>query len=413
MDARYWEKRLFRNTFTYRGRTRQVNGWCVKIQLFGRRHTFSLGAAEPPQAALEACWLYQTIQTQGWDAVKQPHAARGFRAPVDPAALAAPELSEDYWQKRLVRRKYPEQPGTAAERELSVRIEHGGTSRYFPLGTNKESKAAALAMRIYESVTREGWAVANQKFVRELTLGMRWQDNPLAWTYTTLHTLNTSAAEQLRPAAGKWCAAVLEPDHGLRAVLVSAINTQERFACCGAYASTAEAERELRRQRIELLAVNFALPDQPGASALEELRKIHPGLAGVLYSVYEDSDELFKATPGGSLGYLLKRTTAQRILDPLAPLTGKLTVETIALRVREYFQQLVSALPAGTSSIENARLTPRENEILAYLARGHVAKEIADALGISIWTVHGHIKSVFEKLGVHTRTEAVLKFLQK
>jgi DNA-binding CsgD family transcriptional regulator len=70
-------------------------------------------------------------------------------------------------------------------------------------------------------------------------------------------------------------------------------------------------------------------------------------------------------------------------------------------------------LPAGPSALELARLTPREHEILALLSKGALAKEIADALGISIWTVHGHIKSIFEKLGVHSRTEAVVKFLQK
>jgi len=63
--------------------------------------------------------------------------------------------------------------------------------------------------------------------------------------------------------------------------------------------------------------------------------------------------------------------------------------------------------------LEMAKLTPRENEILTLLAKGDLAKEIANTLGISIWTVHGHVKSIFEKFNVHTRTEAVVKFLQK
>jgi len=60
-----------------------------------------------------------------------------------------------------------------------------------------------------------------------------------------------------------------------------------------------------------------------------------------------------------------------------------------------------------------AKLTHREHEVLALLSKGYVDKEIADSLRISIWTVHGHVKNIFEKLGVHTRTEAVIKFLQK
>jgi DNA-binding CsgD family transcriptional regulator len=70
-------------------------------------------------------------------------------------------------------------------------------------------------------------------------------------------------------------------------------------------------------------------------------------------------------------------------------------------------------MPVGPSVLEMAKLTPREHEILVLLAKGYLAKEIADSLGISIWTVHGHAKSIFEKLNVHTRTEAVVKFLQK
>jgi len=70
-------------------------------------------------------------------------------------------------------------------------------------------------------------------------------------------------------------------------------------------------------------------------------------------------------------------------------------------------------MPSGPSALSMAKLTPREHEILALLAKGDLAKEIAESLGISIWTVHGHVKSIFEKLDVHTRTEAVVKFLQK
>lgn len=70
-------------------------------------------------------------------------------------------------------------------------------------------------------------------------------------------------------------------------------------------------------------------------------------------------------------------------------------------------------MPSGPSSLETAGLTPREHEVLALLSKGELAKEIASSLGISIWTVHGHVKNIFEKLGVHTRTEAVVKYLQK
>ena len=113
------------------------------------------------------------------------------------------------------------------------------------------------------------------------------------------------------------------------------------------------------------------------------------------------------------MGYLLKRTSPLRILEPLADATGPLTRESIAARIREYFQNLLTAMPIGPSSPELSKLTAREHEILTLLSKGGVAKDIASTLGISLWTVHGHVKKIFEKLNVHTRTEAVVKFLQK
>jgi DNA-binding NarL/FixJ family response regulator len=131
--------------------------------------------------------------------------------------------------------------------------------------------------------------------------------------------------------------------------------------------------------------------------------------------VYEDSDQLFKATPGGASSYLLKRTTPDKLLDPIAGPSGEkhFSSELIAFRVRQYFRKVIDSLPVGDASPDLAKLTQREQEILNLLSKGYVDKEIAEALRISIWTVHGHMKNIFEKLGVHTRTEAVVKYLHK
>ena len=124
---------------------------------------------------------------------------------------------------------------------------------------------------------------------------------------------------------------------------------------------------------------------------------------------------MFKSTPGGATGYLLRRTLPRQILEPIAVTMrkGMLSQEQISLGVREYFHRLLDSLPAGDPYREMGRLTPREREILNLLSKGYVDKEIADSLHISIWTVHGHMKNIFEKLGVHTRTEAVVKYLHK
>jgi DNA-binding NarL/FixJ family response regulator len=103
------------------------------------------------------------------------------------------------------------------------------------------------------------------------------------------------------------------------------------------------------------------------------------------------------------------------LFEPIAEALGveTLTQERIAQHVRRYFHDVIVSLSADDAAREMAKLTHREHEILNLLSKGYVDKEIAEALGISVWTVHGHLKKVFEKLGVHTRTEAAIKYLHK
>jgi DNA-binding NarL/FixJ family response regulator len=136
----------------------------------------------------------------------------------------------------------------------------------------------------------------------------------------------------------------------------------------------------------------------------------------MLFSVYADSGQLFKCSPGGALGYLFKRTPPERMLEPLLNASTRPSsppeqyLSAVAL---SYFQQVLSRLELKPSSSRLAGLTPRESQILEYLSKGFPDKEIAGAVGISAWTVHGHLKSIFEKLQVHNRLEAVLKYLNK
>jgi DNA-binding NarL/FixJ family response regulator len=251
-----------------------------------------------------------------------------------------------------------------------------------------------------------------------LTLALRWQDDPLAWTYLTIHTQSRHEPSQTvshspgRPPSAL-TVVLIEPDPGIRRALAACINSQEGFSSKLTFSNPAEAIREMSSHQVDFIVVNQALAHESGAGYLEELPRIRPGLAVLPYSVFEDSDQLFKATPGGAIGYMLKRTTPSQIFEPIAGATRPLTREQIAAHVRGYFQRLSASLPSGPPSRELARLTPREHEILGLMSKGQLAKEIAYTLGISAWTVHGHVKSIFEKLNVHTRTEAVVKFLQK
>ncbi len=419
-QAAYWRRRLFKNSFTRDGQRIALKGWSVKIQHQGRRCTFSLAAANRSTAAREAWQIYENILEHGWENVKTGRSGSALRTKLHTGARISPGSTatevED-WRRRLIARKDPERSRTESDREFYVRIEHANRSHFFPLGTRDETQAAHQAMRIHQAVVNRGWTYANAAFSRELSIALRWQDNPLTWTYTTIHTPGSDHAKQppkvaVRPSLEQ-SIALLEPDAGIRSAMEACASGQAGFRCTVSFARVAEALREIPRRLVSFVLANQDLPLEPGMASLNELQHLRPSLVVVFYSVFEDTDQLFKATPGGSGIYMLKRTPALRLFEPIAELSGPVTREKITAHIRDYFQRLSASLPADPSSGKLAKLTPREHEVLALLSKGYLDKEIANSLGISIWTVHGHVKNIFEKLNVHSRSGAVVKFLQK
>jgi DNA-binding NarL/FixJ family response regulator len=417
-EPAYWRQRLFKNSFTYRGQRVEVRSWSVKIQFFGKRKTFSLGSRHCARAAEEACQIYQTLIEHGWEATNHKQVAHGSpsRAASDsrksPASIP---FDGAYWMHRLILRKYPEPLQSPAKSQFSIRIEHARTWQYFPLGTSDEKEAALRAMSIYRTVINQGWDRANARFPRELSLALRWQDNPLAWTYTTIHTRPRSEpAKPVFDRSGRppeRHVVFIEPDAGIRFALAHCASSQEGYRCDTAFTGAREAQREIPRRRVDLVLTNYDLLDETGVACLEELHRVRPGLVVLSYSVFTDTDQLFKSTPGGAAGYMLKRTAPNRLFEPIASLTRTTTHEQIASHVRHYFHQLSAMLPSGPPVWKLAKLTPREQEVVALLSKGSLIKEIAGTLGISHWTVQDHMKSIFEKLKVHTRTEAVIQYL--
>jgi DNA-binding NarL/FixJ family response regulator len=420
-SATHWRRRVFKNSYTYRGRRVPVRHWSVKIQHQRVRRTVALVAKSRAAAAIEAQAVHQTILTQGWGAVTPPERraggvpGRGIGA--RPEALARTDVR--YWKPRLLRRRQPFPTDAAFGVGLSTRIEHAGTSQYFPLGTTDEEFAAARAREIYLAVVKEGWEAVQQRFPRELTVGLHWAERPLAWTYATIHTRVEGPAARIDPAParldGALQVAVVETDPGLRRALRHCVNSQRGFACAAAYSSARESLTALARQPPHLALVNGSSSNLTGAELSNRLRRLAPSLPILFFTVHEDSDQLFKATPGGAPGYLLKRTAANRLFEPIvgALRDGELSADRIAQQVRGYFQIVVESLSTPQPARGVAKLTHREHDILSLLSKGYLDKEIADSLGISLWTVHGHLKKIYEKLGVHTRTEAAVRYLQK
>jgi DNA-binding NarL/FixJ family response regulator len=137
------------------------------------------------------------------------------------------------------------------------------------------------------------------------------------------------------------------------------------------------------------------------------LKPALPSVQVLMLTVYEDSDSLFNSLKAGASGYLLKRTTSSQLLEAIRDVHGGGSPMTpqLARRVVQFFSQ-----QDGDSRV--SRLSPGEKEFLSLLAKGYAYKEIADRMDISTDTVRYYVRTVYEKLHVHSRTEAVVKFLR-
>ncbi len=414
-----WRRRVFRNSFTRRGRTYRVKGWSFKLQFRGQRRTLSLAGRTRAEAAKEAQRLYRSILREGWEAATGPPRARGRADAAGPAPVGPPRAfaaDPAYWEKRLIQRRYREARLLTGP-ECSVRIEHDGAHAYFPLGSNDAKPAAARARDIHHMVLSDGWTAAFARYEREFTLAIFWSDNPAAVTYTTLFAfLREPPASDPVQAGGlrlRKSVAVLEPDPTTHACLRYWLDRQPGFACPAVYRTAHETLRALEGGRTALVLVNRVASDMPQLT--ERLRAQWPALPVFPYRIHDDSDQIFISISGVTGGYIFRRRLPTELFDPLQPAARarKLTAPEVGRHIRNYFQSFFGDRAAERPPLIPAALTNREQEILNHLSRGYVDKEIAQLLNISIWTVHNHVKNIYDKLGVHNRTEAVLKCLQR
>lgn len=207
--------------------------------------------------------------------------------------------------------------------------------------------------------------------------------------------------------------AIIEDDAAYREGLARLLEASKRFKVTGIYGSTEEALAELPEHPPAIVLVDISLPGQPGPTAVMKLRELCPETKCVMCTIFEDAENLFAALQAGAAGYLLKSTPPDELLAGLDELLagGAPMSRPIARRVLASFAKpaaLASRVP-GSPSFEG--LSDRECEIMEHLARGLVYKEIAASLGISSATVKNHLYRIYGKLTVHSRTEAVVKWL--
>ncbi len=201
--------------------------------------------------------------------------------------------------------------------------------------------------------------------------------------------------------------AVVEDDRDFRASLAGFVNDAPGYRCVGTCDTAESALKLLPPLHPDVVLMDIHLPNMSGIICTSELKKLCPATRILILTVYEDNERIFGALKAGASGYLLKRAKPADILTAIqdVKLGGAPMSSQIARRVIESFHDN-SPAPA-----KEQNLSPREEAILDELSKGYLIKEIGHRLSVSADTVHTHLKHIYEKLHVHSRTEAVLKYL--
>lgn len=203
--------------------------------------------------------------------------------------------------------------------------------------------------------------------------------------------------------------AIVEDHSGMRRSFAAMLSQAPGLRCVGTYATGEEAVRDMPGAAPDVALVDIRLPGMDGIQCVARLKASISQLQILMLTRFEQSDLIFDSIRAGASGYLLKSAPAAELIEAVkqvhaggAPMTMQ-----IARKVVEHFHQI----PRPSSDVE--RLSQREQELLELLAKGCFYKEIADRLNISMNTVRTHLRHIYEKLHVQSRTQAVLKFLDR
>jgi DNA-binding NarL/FixJ family response regulator len=203
--------------------------------------------------------------------------------------------------------------------------------------------------------------------------------------------------------------AVVEDNAELREGLARLIDGGSFTVCAGVYGRCDELLAALPVIRPDVVIMDIGLPGMSGIEGVAKIKSMAPATEIVMVTVYEDEENIFQAIRAGASGYLLKKTLPGGLLDAIAEIHagGAPMTASIARKVLAAFKGNASSSPGAESS-----LSLREREILSALVNGQSYKMIADSCLISIDTVRSHIKSIYGKLQVHSKSEAVAAALR-
>jgi len=202
--------------------------------------------------------------------------------------------------------------------------------------------------------------------------------------------------------------AIIEDQRDIREGLTMLINGTEGYACTGSYRTMEEALDKISREMPDVVLSDIGLPGMDGIEGMRILKERYPQMLILMLTIYDDDDRIFDALCAGACGYLLKRTSPMRLLESLkeAVTGGAPMSPEIASRVITLFREI---RPPDRADYE---LTPHETRLLKLLVEGYNYTTSAQELNVSINTIKFHIRNIYEKLQVHSKSEAVAKALQ-
>lgn len=199
---------------------------------------------------------------------------------------------------------------------------------------------------------------------------------------------------------------IFEDNQHYRDGIVAVVDVTPPFKIVGAFPDCAKLIQRIEQAQPDIILMDIGMPGLSGIEAVILVRKQFPKLPVLMQTVFEEEDKIFAAICAGASGYLLKNAGPVKLLEAMKEVLegGAAFTPIVAKKVLGMFKQ-----QATTAPVECIDLSKREREILEYLVKGMGYKAIAEACFISKETVHSHIKKIYEKLHVHSMSEAVAK----
>ena len=210
------------------------------------------------------------------------------------------------------------------------------------------------------------------------------------------------------PAAGSITVALIDDEHAIRKGLGLLIDGTPGYRCVGAYGSVEEALHSLSGQTPDVLLLDVNLPGVSGSEGARLLSEKYPAMQILMLTVHEEDEHIFESMCNGASGYLLKRMPPADLLGAIRDVHqgGAPMSPEVARKVVRLFRK------TGPVEKIDHNLTPHEVRLLGMLAEGHSYQAAADRLHVSINTIRDYIRSIYDKLHVHSKTEAVRKALK-